>query len=307
MRLAVYGVGGAGGFFGAQLIRAGHPVSFVARGAHLEAIQESGLQIRQDDGEFSVSPVAATDDATELEPVDVVILGVKAHQVASLKEPLTHLLAGSQSFVLPLQNGVETAGVLSGIVGSEHVVGGLCGTVSWVESPGTIRSLGNANFIRFGELDNHRSDRAEALRQLFQDAGIAAEIPENIQTALWEKFLFVVSVGGVAALHDMTVGELRDNTETRQLLETAMGEIFELAECRGVQLADDLVERTLSFVDTLPADGTASMQRDIAANRPSELDAWNGAVVRLATAAGLDVPAHQKIYAALIDKMQVRP
>ena len=299
MRLAVYGVGGAGGYFGVQLIRAGEQVSFIARGPHLDAIRRDGLRLTLDDDEIAVRPHLATDDPGELAPVDVVLLGVKAHQVTGLAGHLRHLLADERSFIVPLQNGVETVDALVDAVGERHVLGGLCGTVSWVAEPGRIRSLGSTNFIRFGELDNRRSERTESLRQLFERAGVAAGIPDDIHAAIWEKFLFVVSVGGVAAMHDMTVGELRADTTTRQLLAESMEEIHALAGRKGISLDADLVGRTLSFVDTLPADGTASMQRDIANNKASELEAWNGAVVRLAAEVDLAVPAHQAIYTAL--------
>ena len=294
MRIAVYGVGGAGGYFGAQLIRGGESVAFIARGDHLEAIRSSGLHIEMDDGEIVVAPDIATDDPADVGTVDVVLLGVKAHQVREVAPGLLPLL-GDQSFVVPLQNGVETVESLVAAVGEGHVVGGLCGTVTWVVGPGRLRSLGKANFIRFGELDDRPSVRTERLREAFEHAGVTAEIPPDIRVALWEKFLFVVSVGGVSALHDMTVGEIRQNPETRAMLQQCMAEIRGLAVARGVPLDADLESRTMAFVDRLPADGTASLHRDISASRPSELDAWNGAVVRLAAESGIDVPAHRAI------------
>ena len=142
MRIAIYGVGGVGGFFGAQLIRAGEEVVFIARGAHLEAIRENGLCVSSPKGEMLVRPSLATADLAEIGTVDAVILGVKAEQVSGVAESIGPLL-GAETFVLPLQNGVEAADELGSILGGEHVIVGLCGIMSWVAGPGHIRTLGD--------------------------------------------------------------------------------------------------------------------------------------------------------------------
>lgn len=299
LRIAIYGVGGAGGYFGAQLVLAGEEVVFVARGAHLEVIRDSGLCITSSNGEMLVRPSLATDDPAEAGPVDVIILGVKAEQVSAAASALRPML-GPDTFVVPLQNGVEATTQLQEVLGDAHVVAGLCGTLSWVTAPGHIRSLGDANFIRFGEIDNQPSARTERLRDIFLRAAVKAEIPADIHRAIWEKFLFVVSVGGVAAVNDATIGKIRSGTASRRMLELCMQEICALAEARQVSMEQGVVAKTMTFVDSLPEDGTASMQRDLAAGKPSELEAWTGAVVRLGKAAGIDTPAHTFIYEKLL-------
>jgi 2-dehydropantoate 2-reductase len=301
VRIAVFGVGGAGGYFGARLAAAGEETVFIARGAHLDAIRTAGLCVSTPSGEILARPTLATDDPAEAGKVDAILLGVKAHQVADVAPGLRPML-DEQTFVVPLQNGVEAADTLSRILGGDHVVGGLCGTVSFVVAPGHIRSLGEINFIRFGELDNRASHRTERLRSILVRAGVKAEIPSSIQKAVWEKFLFVVSVGGVAAVREQPVGAVRENPESRRMLELSMQEIADLADAQGVLLDEDIVARTLSFVDQLPADGTASLQRDLAGGKPSELDAWSGAVVRLAEAHGRIVPVNRFIYDTLLPK-----
>ena len=301
MRIAVFGVGGAGGYFGARLAAAGEETVFIARGEHLNAIRTAGLCVSTPSGEILARPALATDDPAEAGPVDAILLGVKAHQVADVAPGLKPMLH-AQTFVVPLQNGVEAADVLGQALGANHVVGGLCGTVSFVVAPGHIRSLGEINFICFGELDNRASTRTEALRDIFVRAGVKAEIPANIQKALWEKFLFVVSVGGVSAVSEQPIGAVREDPESRRMLELSMREIVDLAAAHGVSLDQDVVARTLSFVDELPPDGTASLQRDLADGKPSELDAWNGAVVRLAKASGREVPVNTFILETLLPK-----
>ena len=299
MRIAIFGVGGAGGYFAAQLVKAGKDVVFIARGEHLQAICENGLCVSTPQGEMLVQPRIATDDPEQAGIVDSVILGVKAEHVCNVAQTLGPML-GTDSFVVPLQNGVEAAPSLSSVLGQKHVVAGLCGTVSFVTAPGHIRSLGDVNFIRFGELDNRASARTAALRRAFDDAGVNAEIPDNIHKALWEKFLMVVSVGGVAALAGQPIGVIREQQQSRRLLELCMREILTLAVARGIPLEDSIVASTMRLVDSLPAEGTASLQRDLAAGKPSELEAWNGAVVRLAGASGVSVPVNEHIYRSLL-------
>jgi 2-dehydropantoate 2-reductase len=299
MRIAIYGVGGVGGFFGAQLIRAGEEVVFIARGAHLEAIRENGLCVSSPKGEMLVQPSLATADLAEIGPVDVVILGVKAEQVSGVAESIGPLL-GAETFVLPLQNGVEAADKLRSILGGEHVIVGLCGMMSWVAGPGHIRTLGDVNFIKFGEANNRFTDRIDQLRAAFERAGVRSEIPDDINRALWEKFLFVASLGGVGAVKDAPFGVIREEKGSRRMLELAMHEIYRLALARGIALDEATVSNTLAFVDTLPADGTTSLHRDIVDGKPSELESWNGAVVRLARQATVDVPVHTFIYESLL-------
>src|SRR5690349_7316430 len=166
MRIVIFGTGGAGGYFGAQLARAGEDVVFIARGAHLAAIRAKGLRIESPTGETVIQPANATDDPSQVTDPDVVLVGVKAWQVTEAAAAMRPMLR-PETFVVPLQNGVEAPSQLAAVLGPEHVLGGLCRTLSWVSAPGRIRSVGGMNIITFGELDNRRSERAEVLRQAF--------------------------------------------------------------------------------------------------------------------------------------------
>jgi 2-dehydropantoate 2-reductase len=170
-----------------------------------------------------------------------------------------------------------------------------------VEAPGRIRHAGATPRIEFGERDGRRSERVEALRAAFESAvGVSVGVPDDIGAAVWEKFLFIAPFGGVGAVSRLPAGAWRAIPETRALLEAAMREVEALARARGVRVREDAVARTLAFVDGLPAEATASMQRDLLEGRPSELEQQNGAVVRLAGAAGLPVPANAFLYASLV-------
>ena len=299
MRVAIYGTGGAGGYFGAQLARSGEDVTFIARGEHLKAIQAHGLCVETPAGEILIQPAKATDNPKEIGPVDVILLGVKAWQVEEAARNMQPMV-GPATFVVPLQNGVEAASQLAAVLGAEHVLGGLCGTFSWVTAPGKIRSISTATFIKFGELDNRRSERAERFRQSFDKTGVKADIPADIHKALWEKFLLVTAFGGVGAVSRAPIGVIRTMPETRALLQQCMEEVASVARARRIQLNDTVVSDRMSYVDTLPANSTTSLQRDIADGKPSEIDYWNGSVVRQGRAVKVSTPVNQFIYHSLL-------
>lgn len=305
MRIAVIGIGGVGGLFGGLLARGSHEVAFVARGEHLRVIQQEGLTVHADDEVWTVHPALATDDPAEIGPVDAVVLAVKTFQLEEAAARIAPLLR-EDTVVLPLQNGVEATALLTERLGEERVLVGLCGTLSWVVAPGRIRSLGGTHFLRFGEPDDRKSERVTRLHRAFVESGVRAEIPEDVHAALWEKFLFVVPVGGVGAVTRAPIGVTRALPETRALLRQAMQEIADLARAAEVRLREDIVPRALQFMDGLDPQGTSSLQRDLAAGRASELEAWNGAVVRLGRARGVATPIHAFLYASLLPQERAR-
>ncbi|MGD1996105.1 MAG: 2-dehydropantoate 2-reductase [Anaerolineae bacterium] len=299
MHIAVFGAGAVGGYFGARLAHAGEEVTLIARGAHLRAMRSQGLRVQSIEGDFVVRPVQATDDPAEVGPVDVVLVAVKAWQVSDAAEAM-HPLVGPETFVVPLENGVEAPAQLAEVLGAKHVLGGLCRIISSIVEPGHIRHAGIEPYVAFGELDGRLSGRAEQLRRIFARAGVDAEIPADIKAAMWKKFLFIASFSGVGAVTRAPVGILRSLPETRRLLERAMEEILAVAQACRIALPDEIVHQTMAFIDGLPPEGTASMQRDILEERPSELESQNGAVVRLGREAGVRTPLHAFIYQALL-------
>jgi 2-dehydropantoate 2-reductase len=310
IQFAVFGVGAVGGYFGAALARAGHSVAFIARGAQLDAIRSVGLHISTPNGaspnggtpngNFSVAPAQATDDPAEVGPVDAVILGVKAWQVTEAAHRMRPLIAAATK-VLPLQNGVEAADQLAAVLGPQHPLLGLCLIMSSVTAPGHIRHAGMAPTIVLGEPDGSAfSANGQALADALRGAGVVVKTPADVQAALWEKLIFIASASGVGAVSRSTVGEVRDCPQARQLLQQLIEEVVAVARARGVRLSDDVVARTVALVESMPASGTTSMQRDIVDGRPSELEQIIGAVIRLGEERKVRTPAMEYIYAALM-------
>jgi len=298
LRIVVFGTGGVGGYFGGRLAHAGEDVTFIARGEHLRAIKANGLKIDSRDGDFVVFPARATDDIGSVAEIDLVILGVKTWQVPEAARALKPFVRANTT-VLPLQNGVDAVPQLVNEIGSDKVIGGLCRIVSYVVEPGHIRHAGFVPSIVIGELDNRRTHRIVSIYELFRRAGLEITIAADIQVALWMKFLFIASFSGVGAVANVPAGRLRSDPKWRAQILAAMKEIYELAHARSIKLPPDSIDNVMAAVDGLPEDATSSMQRDIAAGKPSELDSQNGAVVRMAQESGVDVPTHAFIQQTL--------
>lgn len=300
MKFAIMGSGGVGGYFGARLAAAGEEVTFIARGAHLEAMRRNGLRLTSIKGDLHLERVQTTDDPATIGTVDCVIMAVKTWQLREAAEAIRPLV-GDTSLVLPLENGVEAADTLAEVLGEAVVLDGLCGILAWKEAPGHIVHAGVDPFVRFSERDNRNSERTARLKAAFDRAdGVSAEIPDDIRVAQWSKFLFICALSGIGAITRAPIGVTRQLPETRQLIEAILVEIEAVARAQGVAFPDDAAERAMRFIDAMPAESTSSMQRNLMAGEPSELESQNGAVVRLGRAVGVATPVNELIYAALL-------
>ncbi|MBS1109578.1 MAG: 2-dehydropantoate 2-reductase, partial [Anaeromyxobacteraceae bacterium] len=266
-----------------------------------EAIRAQGLRVHGPWGTFVVRPGVAEEPAglARGSPFDAVLVCVKAGQVREVAAALRPLV-GEGTVVVPLQNGVEAAEALSTELGAGRVAGGLCHVFAWREGPGEVRTTGTPLQITLGELKGPVTPRLTRLAEAIRGAGAGAVLADDVVAAAWEKFLFIDPFGSVGAVTRAPIGVMRSEPRTRALLVAAVEEVDALARARGVALAADAVARTLARYDELPAEATASMQRDVAAGRPSELHEQTGAVVRLGEAAGANVPVHRFLYAALL-------
>lgn len=299
MRIAVFGTGGVGGYFGGRLAQGGEEVIFIARGDHLKAMRANGLRVDSLKGDFLIQPVQATDKPEEVGEVDAILVAVKTWQIPDAALAMRPMV-GENTFVVPLENGVDAPAQLMAVLGEGHVLGGLCHIVSYIAEPGHIRHAGIEPHIAFGELDGRSSQRAQRLKDAFERAGVWAEVPENIRAAMWEKFLFIAAISGVGAVTRAPAGVMRSLPETRQLLQQAMEEVIAVGNAHQVNLPEDVLDKTMAFIDNLPEGATASMQRDIMEGRPSELASQNGAVLRLGSEQGVPTPAHAFLYYSLL-------
>jgi 2-dehydropantoate 2-reductase len=299
LNFAIFGAGAIGGYFGGRLLQAGNQVSFIARGPHLDSMRRDGLRVDSIDGDFTIPEVMATDATVDIGPVDVVLVTVKTWQLANAINTMKPLI-GPETILVPLLNGVEAHKELSQTFGDNCVIIGLAKIIARLTGPGHIHHLGASPYIAVGEQNNQRTSRVEKLREALSASGVTTEIPEDIHAALWSKFLFVASWGGVGAVTRAPLGILRSLPQTRKMMSDAMEEIYGIALSLGIGLPENIVASTMTFVDSLPAEGTTSLQRDIITGRPSEIEAWNGAVERLGRQVGIATPVNSFISRSLI-------
>ena len=301
MRFAIFGTGGVGGYFGGRLAEAGEDVTFVARGAHLEAIRKRGLAVQSVAGDFRVLPAKATDDAASIGPVDAALVCVKAWQVPEAARAIRAFLP-ADGVAIPLENGVEAPDELAAELGAERVLPGLCKIWSAIGAPGVVRHRGVEPSLAFGETTGGTSPRVERFRDAFRRCrGVTVETPEDIRVALWQKFVFIAAFSGVGSVTRSDAGAIRSTAPARAMLRECMRETQEVGRARGVPIPPETFEKTFAFFERqLPADATSSMQRDVGAGRPSELENQTGAVVRLGREAGVPTPVNDFLYAALL-------
>jgi 2-dehydropantoate 2-reductase len=296
MRILVMGSGGVGGYFGARLAQAGNPVSFIARGRHLEALRSKGLELKSALGDAQLK-VRAFQDPREAGEADVVIFAVKLWDTEGAAERIRPV--AGRGVVIPFQNGVESIERLARVLGAERVMGGSAYIATRIAAPGVIEHTGTMARLSFGAVMPAQRAAAESFFQACKAAGIDAELADDIVRVNWEKFAFLVAVSGTTALARAPLGVVRADPDLRWMFEQAMRETWTLARRRGVKLADDFVAKQMGFLDSLPAEMRASMLHDLEAGNRLEAPWLCGAVARMSAAADLEAPLNRAIYAAL--------
>ena len=298
MKIAIMGTGGVGGYYGGLLAHSGQHVTFIARGAHLAAIREKGLQVKSVLGDFSVAPAHATDNPAEVGLVDLILFATKTYHTDEAAQAIQPMV-GPDTVVLPLQNGVDAAERIGAVIGMGHVLGGATWLSAAIEAPGVIGQYSQFRRIVLGELDGRKTPRAQQVYNVLAATGATVELCDNIQKVLWTKFAFIASVSALGSLTRVTFGEYRNVPETRAVLTEATAEVAAVARAKGVSLDADVVDKTLAFIDGSAPGIKPSMQRDVEAGRPSELESMLGVVVRLGQELGVPTPVMRTAYALL--------
>ncbi len=304
LRIAVVGVGAVGGLLGARLLTAGHDVAFVARGATLAHLRAHGLIIDSVDGHLTLPQIHVTDDPASIGPVDLVLVCVKATQIAALAPSLVPLL-GPHTAVIPMQNGVEAGVRLADALGAGQVLEGVCRVIAALAGPGHVRHTAVTPVVEFGPRAGAPLAPAvvaslPAIAAALTGAGLVPLMPDDMAIASWEKFLFIEPMGVVSAAARQSFGPVRSIPALRALTDDALEEVIAVGRAVGVAWRDDAKARVWERYDSLPAESTTSLARDLMAGRPSEFDAQTGAVVRLAAQHGVAVPVHRTLHAILL-------
>jgi 2-dehydropantoate 2-reductase len=298
MKIAVIGSGGVGGYFGGRLAASGQEVTFIARGAHLEAMKKDGLRVLSALGDVHLPKVNVTPDTAAVGPVDVVMIAVKLWGTEEAGQAARPLL-GKDTMVVSFQNGVVAIDTLAPIVGKAHIAGGVSNIAALIEEPGVIRHNGNMASLFFGELDGKPSPRSEAFLDARKAAGINASLSPDINKAIWEKFVRLVTLSATTTLMRLPVGPIRSDPDTRALMQQVMEEVVAVGRGKGIRLDADIVASQMRVIDGYPPAMVASMCGDLRRGNRLELPWLSGHVARLGKELGIATPANQFVYAAL--------
>ncbi|HSF43646.1 MAG TPA: ketopantoate reductase family protein [Thermoanaerobaculia bacterium] len=291
MKIAILGAGGVGGYYGGILARAGHDVAILARGAHLEALREKGLEVRAPEGTFTAA-ITATDDPAALGAADYAILSVKNYSLQEIA-PAVRIVAEAGAVIVPLLNGVEVADrLIAAGVPAERILEGLTEISAVKAAPGVIQRSSPWARIVVGERDGGTSERAEQIVTAFREAGAEARVSADITADLWRKFVFIASMATVCGLARSPVGPIRSDPLGRLMIERAAREVIAVARELGLDLGESEPARVMGFVDTLPPSAKPSFLLDLEAGGSTELDDLSGTVSRLGRKAGVETPMH---------------
>jgi 2-dehydropantoate 2-reductase len=297
MRIGIMAAGAVGGYLGGRLQAAGHDVVFFARGAHLEALRERGLAIESPLGNLHLN-VNATDNAANVNPVDIVLFAVKLWDTERAGEQLKPVV-NRDTRVVTLQNGVDSVERLAPILGSEVVVGGTALIATVIKEPGVISHTSQFAQVRCGRVDGRADDKLASFVAAAKAAGIDIAQSDSIERDRWQKFVFLVGLSGATALTRKPIGAVLADPDTRMFFRALLEEVVAVGRAKGAPLAPDFAEDRFNYATTVPYGMKASMLHDLERGNRLELDWLAGRVVELGRALGVSVPANTSVYAAL--------
>ena len=306
MKIAIFGTGGVGGYFGARLAQVGEEVHFVARGRHLEAIRSTGLRIESPLGDAAVHPAKAADDPAQIGPADVAMVAVKLYDTEDVARAMAPLV-GPETMVVSFQNGVTSGDVFSRAFGQDRVIGGSTSIAAVIKEPGVILQTGTMATIAFGEWDGQPTPRTRALLDAFERAGVDATLAQDINVVIWSKFIFLAAFSGITSMFRLPMGPILEDAEKRAMFRGAMEETFAVAAAKGVGVPDDLVHKRMEFAAGLPAEMYSSMYHDLMAGKRLELPWLSGAVVDMGRELGVETPNHKAFVDALAADLEGTP
>jgi|SRR5215469_3600042 len=293
-KIVIFGSGGVGGYFGAKLASAGTDVTFVARGAHFEAMRSHGLRVISPLGDISLPVVKVVDRVASIEHADFVLLTVKLWDTEKAVPDLLPL-AERGAAVVSFQNGVRKDEVLLEVLPKISIMGGVSYISAAIQEPGVIRHFGPIQNLVFGEFDGTRSQRAIELLKACESAGIGGRISNEIEREIWEKFVFLVGLSATTATIRQPIGAIRSNAQTRGFLLDVMRETVNVGRARGVVLPENYADKRLEFCDSLPAEMTASMYQDLLRGNRLELPWLSGSVAEMGERMRIPVPRNRAV------------
>ncbi len=300
MRIAIMGSGGMGGFLGAKLAKAGHDVIFIARGNHLSAIKSYGLKLNSQEGDIHIHPAQAFENSADVGAVDLILFCVKLYDTQDAAEACLPMM-GNDTFILTLQNGVESVDLISAVVGQGKTIGGSIYVSASIASSGVIKHSGGTNTIRFSEVDNEPSLRTECLERLFDEAELIGVRSESLLIMLWSKFVILCANSGIGSLTDSGAVAMCSDADTKEILVGSMREVFNVAAAMGIILPENIIENSLRIILSTGhnQDLIASQSLDLRSGKKLEVEWTQGTLHRLGKKYNVPTPINSTAYIAL--------
>lgn len=310
INIIVAGIGGVGGFFGGKLAAAYEQseqvdVYFVARGKNEQAIREKGLLVETTKGNFTAVPKGVSHNPSSFGIADYIVCCTKGYD---LEESIRQLMPciGEKTVILPLLNGVDSYDRIKKLLPENEVWDGCVYIVTRLTSPGVVKETGNITFLDFGTRERSHKKTKE-FEKILKDAGIKARLSVNIMDAIWTKYSFISTVASLTFYLDSTIGEILENPESKKLLISLLEELKAVAVAHGINLAENIVQKNIDIMASLPYETTSSMHSDFLNGKPTEVESITGYVVRLANELKVPVPVFERVYQSLLLKSGKRP
>jgi len=307
-KIVIVGLGGVGGYYGGMLAKqyAENPtieIYFVARGAHLKKVQESGLTLITEKGTFHVFPTLATDNVTEIGTADYIIMTPKSYDLDSTVEQIKPMI-GSATVVLPLLNGIDNSDRIRALLPGTEVWQGCCYIVARLNEPGVVESSGGVHRFQFGYEYKQTNDRLIAFETILKEAGIDATFYEKIMHVIWTKFFFISSTASLTSYFDVSFGALLTDKKRKATLVSVLEELLLVANAEGAEIERTVIDKVVHQLEKLPFETTASMHSDFKAGKNTEVHGLTGAVIQLAKKHNISTPTYDKVYSELCERMK---
>jgi 2-dehydropantoate 2-reductase len=302
-------VGGVGGYFGARIAAAfaldplaGRQVYFIARGEHLKALEQNGITLKTTDRTFLTRPALATSSYLEIPTPDLVLLCTKSYDLDSAVANIGARTSPT-TIIIPLLNGIDIYERIRTRLPSGIILPACVYLGTHIESPGVISQNGGNGVILTGPDPRFPLFTADNVRQFFKGIGIGLEWQASPYPAIWEKYLFIAAFGMVTASSGLSLGAVAADPELHRTTEAIMREIVSLAGRQGIQLAEDIVEKSLAKAHNFPFEARTSYQRDVAAwPKPNEGDLYGGTLIRLGTEMGVSTPVIAEVETRILQR-----
>lgn len=306
-KIVIVGLGGVGGYYGGILAKqyADNPdieIYFVARGAHLKKVQESGLTLITEKGTFQVFTTLATDNVTEIGTADYIIMTPKSYDLDSTVEQIKPMI-GLATVVLPLLNGIDNSDRIRTLLPGTEVWQGCCYIVARLNKPGVVESSGGLHRLSFGYEHKQTNKRLKAFESLLKNAGIDATFYENIMHVIWTKFFFISSTASLTSYFDVSFGALLTDEVCKATLVSVLEELLLVANAEGAEIEHTVIDKVIHQLEKLPFETTASMHSDFKAGKNTEVQGLTGAVIQLAKKHNISTPTYEKVYAELCERL----